>query len=51
MSVEKKCDGCARDDELELTECVAGECAQTWVGHDRDGGQCFAQYLASLARW
>ena len=38
MSVEEKCDGGTRDDELELTECVSGECMQTWAGHDRDEG-------------
>jgi hypothetical protein len=42
MSVEEKCDGGARDDELELTECVSGECVQTRAGHwhDRAGGEC-----------
>lgn len=40
MSVEEKCDGSARDNELELTECVSGECVQTWTGHDRDEGEC-----------
>lgn len=35
MSVKEKGDGSARDDKLELPECVSGECAQTWAGHDR----------------
>lgn len=46
MSVEEKCNGGAGDDELELTECVSGECAQTWTGHDRDGGESLI-HLAS----
>lgn len=40
MSVEKKCDGSTRDDELELAECVWRECVQRWTGHDRDGDKC-----------
>ena len=38
MSVEEKCNGSTRDDELELAECVSGECTQTRASHDRHDG-------------
>ena len=36
MGVEEKCNGSTRDDELELTEGMCGECVEMWTGHDCD---------------
>ena len=57
MGIKEKCDGGARDDELELTKCVPGECMETRTGHGgggdewSDGWPALRPHVTSIARF